>query len=323
MADEARTTLSHPTAAVILTAVGIFAAWQVVDHFLFMVLIPMYRTSMLGFHLTSLLGETIWATLLIAYFVRVLSRQNRKLLELDRQKGILLDALVHDLRQPLTAVIGGLSSLTASKELPLEMRQLADIAEEGALELLQMVNDLLDVTRLEAGQPLIDAQDIVPDDFIKRGVHVVEPVAAEKGLALTVDLPPNLPHVRGDAERLRRVVMNLAGNAVKFTERGGSISVSARADTERSILVVTVADTGCGIPAHAQRRIFEKFNRGVGASSEGRGSTGLGLYFCKLIVEAHGGKIWVESKPGEGSRFSFALPLTKHARLRGYLGEGI
>jgi signal transduction histidine kinase len=130
--------------------------------------------------------------------------------------------------------------------------------------------------------------------------------------------------VKGDAERLRRVVMNLVGNAVKFTGEGGGVSVTARADPEGRFLLVTVADTGVGISPQEQRHIFDKFSRTAGTSREGRSSTGLGLYFCKLMVEAHGGRIRVESRPGEGARFSFTVPLARPRRKpEAHLGEGI
>jgi signal transduction histidine kinase len=227
---------------------------------------------------------------------------------------VLVDSLVHDLRQPLTAVIGGLSSLTPAGKLPEQDRELAVIAQDGASRLLHMVNDLLDVTRLEAGAPVVEAIKMSAAEFIRDGAHLLEVLAQEKKLTLTVDIPADLPPVKGDRERLRRVVTNLVGNAVKFTESGGKISVTATADRAGGLLVVSVSDTGMGIPVEAQRRVFEKFARTDGAPWSGRTSTGLGLYFCKLIVEAQGGKVWVESKVGEGTTFRFTVPLAEDDR---------
>ncbi|MFB3881190.1 MAG: sensor histidine kinase [Armatimonadota bacterium] len=322
MGTRVRGFFSHPIAAAIVTAVCIFAVWQLIDHFVLMVWIPLASRNMFGYHLASLVVEAAGASALIVYFVRVVARQNRQLTELGRQKDVLTNALVHDLRQPLTAVVGGLSGLAGHSELPAHMQQLAAIAQEGASQLLQMVNDLLDVTRLEAGKPLVVTRKIAPEEFIRQGAHVIEPIAAERKLTLTVDLPPDLPQVKGDAERLRRVVMNLVGNAVRFTDEGGSVTVSARAGPEGRFLFVTVTDTGVGISPEEQRHVFDKFSRGA-ASGEGRESTGLGLYFCKLMVEAHGGKIGVESQPGEGARFTFTLPLAQpQPRAEGEAGKG-
>ncbi len=305
-------------------AVVLFACWQVINHYFLMnYLMGRLRMTMLYYHYLSFVVEMLMVAVIAWFAYHALMVKNRQLEDLQRQKDALLDTLIHDLRQPLTAVIGGLSSLTGSRELPDQMRQLAGIAEEGASELLHMVNDLLDVTRLEAGQPLIDAREIDPGEFIRRGTHVLEPLAVERNLELIVDLPGDLPRVKGDIERLRRVVVNLVGNAIKFTDAGGHVTVSAAANTEQDTLIVSVSDTGRGIAPEEQRRIFEKFAQ-AGSASAGRTSTGLGLYFCKLIVEAHGGKIRVESRPGEGARFSFTLPLAGPARrTNAYLGQGI
>ena len=144
-------------------------------------------------------------------------------------------------------------------------------------------------------------------------VELLAPLARDREVVLQVRVPPELPEVMGDAERLRRVVTNLVGNALKFTGSGGSVTVEAHADRKAGRLLVSVSDTGPGIPVHARARIFEKF-----ACSEndslGRTSTGLGLYFCRLIVEAHGGRIWAAGEPGEGATFVFSLPLPAAAR---------
>ncbi len=318
MSSRAKQDRSYSVTTVVLAAAGIFTLWQLVDHWVFMVLIPV--RGMFAFHMVSLAAETLFAALLIIYFIRILGRQNRQLQELDRQKNMLVDTLVHDLRQPLTAVVGGLSSLTHSRELSDQMRELATIAQDGASELLYMVNDLLDVTRLEAGKSLIEASEMPADEFIRHGAHMLEPAATERKITLIVDLSPDLPKVKGDTERLHRVIMNLVGNAVRFTESGGQVKVTATPDQAQRKLVVSVADTGMGIPVKDQQRIFEKFARAEGASLSGRISTGLGLYFCKMIVEAHGGKIWVESKLGEGTTFWFTVPLAEKQesqRLKG------
>jgi len=291
-------------------AVLLLVGWQLFNHYFFMnYLMGRLEMSMVYYHYLSFMVELLLVAVVALFASRVLVAKNRELEELQRQKDTLVDALVHDLRQPLTAVVGGLSSLTGSGELSEQTGELASIAQEGASELLHMVNDLLDATRLEAGRPLIEVREMPGDEFVRHGAHLLGALAAEKRVTLTVDLPPDLPRVWGDSERLHRVVMNLVGNAVKFTDPGGQVTVSARPEEERGALVVSVSDTGIGIPPGEQQHIFEKFSRAAGTPLSGRTSTGLGLYFCKLTVEAHGGKIWVESRVGEGATFRFTVPL--------------
>jgi signal transduction histidine kinase len=150
---------------------------------------------------------------------------------------------------------------------------------------------------------------------VKRGVTSVAELARERDQKLSVDIPPDIPSVQGDADRLRRVVTNLVGNAIKYTPAGGEIGVSASADGNE--VLVRVSDTGPGIAKELQQAIFDKFCVLHENPGHGRSSTGLGLAFCRMIVEAHGGRIWVDSDPGQGSTFSFSIPVGRarlHAR---------
>ncbi|HUS83420.1 MAG TPA: HAMP domain-containing sensor histidine kinase, partial [Dehalococcoidia bacterium] len=193
--------------------------------------------------------------------------------------------------------------------LPEETKEMIAISREGGDKLLGMVSDLLDVSRLESGQPLVHRAPLSPEGFIRAGVSAVEQIAREQEVQLTVELPEKLSHIDGDEERLRRVVMNLVGNALKFTPSGGQVSVSAREDREAGRLVVSVIDTGPGIPKELRSRIFDKFAVLDTAASAVRTSSGLGLTFAKMVVEAHDGEIWVEGEPEKGSSFRFWLPL--------------
>lgn len=293
------------TAAVVV-AFCVFAVWQLVYHWLFMRLIPL---PMVASHLVALLVETVGAVLLTAYFLRVLRRQNAELRALDAQKSMLVDMLVHDLRQPLTAVMGSLAA-AAEPGVPPELgRRFVGVAQQGSAQLLQMVNDLLDVTRLEAGHGLTNAEPIHPSEFIQHAVSVLEACSEEYGISLVTETDAELPAIAGDGERLSRVITNLVGNALRCTERGGSITVKAELGPDPRFVLISVSDTGRGIPREAQRRIFDKFGGVEKSALAGRNSTGLGLYFCRMVVEAHGGTIGVESEPDKGATFSFALPV--------------
>jgi signal transduction histidine kinase len=266
---------------------------------------------MFTYHLLSFAVETVAAALIAIFVLRAVLRKNRELAELHRLKDLLTSSLVHDLRQPLSAVLTGLSIAEQDPGFSEETKRMVAMSREGSEKLLGMVKDLLDMSRLESGQALIRRSSLSPEAFIGSGVRAVEQIAQEHEIQLTVELPEKLPYIEGDGERLRRVVMNLVGNALKFTRPGGQVSVSAREDCAAGRLVVSVADTGPGIPQEYQSRIFDKFVALDTAASAARTSSGLGLTFCRMVVEAHGGEIWVESEPGKGSSFSFSLPLER------------
>ncbi len=308
MTGRVRGLLRSPVAVLTVLAFYIFAGWQIASHLYLM------RVSMLSYHLVSLIVETAAAGVVAFFVIRALVRKNRELEELDRQKDMLTSTLVHDLRQPLTAVIGGLEGVHDNPDLPQDTKALIDIAYRGGTELLDMVNDLLDVTRLEADHPVIQLQLVTPADFISGGVEALQQLAHNHDIEIRIDWPQDVPPVYGDPERLRRVVANLVGNSLKVTPSGGEVSVSARTDDHRPRLLVSVSDTGPGVPKGFEQRIFDKFATvGNSRPSSGRASTGLGLTFCKMIVEAHGGEIWVESKLGRGATFTFSIPTAKRA----------
>lgn len=298
-----RRALLTPVGVLTVVAFYVFAGWQAFNHLYLM------RLPMLTYHLVSLIVETIGAGLVAFFVIRALLRKNQQLEDLDRQKQLLTNALVHDLRQPLTALLGGLYSAMEYGRLSDEAKNLLYPAQLGAADLLSMVNDLLDIARLEAGHNIINAQEIAPADFIRAGIEDVTQLAWSKDLIVSTDLLENIPHVNADPAKLRRVVMNLVANAVKFTPSQGRISVQAKADADDDRVLVSVADTGEGIPKEHQQRIFDKFATIDARRSGDRSSTGLGLTFCKMVVEAHGGEIWVESEPDKGSTFTFSLPI--------------
>ncbi|HEY8615053.1 HAMP domain-containing sensor histidine kinase [Phenylobacterium sp.] len=219
-------------------------------------------------------------------------------------KSEFLANMTHELRTPLTSVIGFNGLLAASPGLSERDRNLAAKARTASEKLLTIVNDVLDLARLEAGAAELSLEAVDPAEVAASAAELFVERAAEKGLALTVELPADLPRVSGDAARLRQVLVNLLGNAVKFTEAG---SVTLRASAAGGEVALEVADTGVGVPADQLDRIFERFEQAPGAASK-FGGTGLGLAISRRLAEQMGGAITVRSTPGEGSVFTVRLP---------------
>jgi signal transduction histidine kinase len=211
------------------------------------------------------------------------------------------------LRTPLNAIIGFSQVLQQRLFGEINAKQeeyLEDILSSGN-HLLSLINDVLDLSKVEAGQVELEVATFSLREALERGVVMVRERAVKNGVPLSLDLSPDVDLVDGDERRVRQVVFNLLSNAVKFTPQGGSIVVaSARVDGE---VQVSVTDTGPGIAPEDQQRIFEEFQQ-TDVGVEQREGTGLGLALSKRLVELHGGRIWVESEPGHGSRFVFTLP---------------
>jgi signal transduction histidine kinase len=189
---------------------------------------------------------------------------------------------------------------------------LDDILSSGN-HLLSLINDVLDLSKVEAGQVELELGTLSLREALQRGVVMVREAATKQGVQLSLELAPGAVLIEGDERRLRQVIFNLLSNAVKFTPDGGSVVVaSSQMDHE---VQVSVTDTGPGIAPEDQERIFEEFQQ-TGVGVEQREGTGLGLALSKRLVELHGGRIWVESETGHGSRFVFTLP-AKEARHNG------
>jgi PAS domain S-box-containing protein len=227
-------------------------------------------------------------------------------LELDELRDDLTSMIFHDLRSPLANVISSLDVLQAS--IPAEgetFQSVLAIAMRSSRRLSRLVDSLLDISRLEAGRDVLDRKEASLGDLIDEAVEEVQPVAEAKNHSLNAEIPKKLPGIMLDADMIRRVLINLLENAIRYTPAGGQITVTA--NHARKKVTVSVEDTGPGIPPEEQQRIFEKFMRAMQA--ERSKGLGLGLSFCRLAVEAHGGRIWVDSEPGKGSTFSFTLPV--------------
>jgi two-component system, sensor histidine kinase and response regulator len=203
-----------------------------------------------------------------------------------------------------------MQSLDLLGELNEEQRELACMSVNGGKALLGMINDLLDISKMEQGAMALEMAHFSPAELAAQALQQVELIAREKRLTLATDIAPALAALRADEEKLRRTLVNLLGNAVKFTSDEGRVTLSIQPGKEGRELNFAVADTGEGIPAEAFERIFAKFGQVESRKAGRRMSTGLGLTFCKMAVEAHGGRIWVESELGKGSTFRFTIPVS-------------
>jgi signal transduction histidine kinase len=223
----------------------------------------------------------------------------------ERSREDLVHAMVHDLRNPLTTILMSLGLLGRPETgtLTAAQQQVLDAAQRGAQRTLELVNGILDVNRLEGGELALQRETVDVPALIAEVVHAQTPLAQNKRLTLDSNAATDLPPAQLDRALIRRVLENVLGNAIKFTPSGGAVRVETRVP-EAGFLLIAVRDTGPGIPADVQARLFEKFAAG---SQPERGS-GLGLAFCRLAVEAHGGRIWAESAPGQGTVISFVLP---------------
>jgi two-component system sensor histidine kinase/response regulator len=245
-----------------------------------------------------------------------LRKNYERLQALERLRDDLTHMIVHDLRTPLTRNIGGLQMILHGRIDPHSpaAAEMGAIALSGAHSLLGMINDLLDISKMEGGSLRLERRELRAADLVDYALQQVTALAQERSLQMVRDLPDETVLFRGDEEKLRRILVNLLGNAIKFSPTGGTVTTFARWQEDENAMLFAVRDTGEGIPPEATQRIFEKFGQVETRKAGRKMSTGLGLAFCKLAVEAHGGQIWVESEPGQGSTFSFSLPLPSNAR---------
>jgi two-component system phosphate regulon sensor histidine kinase PhoR len=231
-----------------------------------------------------------------------------ELRRLERVRQDFVANVSHEFKTPLTAIQGFAETLLAGAiEDPRNNRRFLEIIRDHAVRLARLTDDLLKLARIEAGKLEVQFSAVGVIDLAERCAETALLKADRKQILLEIEIPPGLPPVRGDAGLLRDVLQNLLDNAIQYTPPGGQIHVSAAA-TEREV-VITVADTGIGIPLADQERIFERFYRVDAARSREAGGTGLGLSIAKHIVEVHGGRLLVESEVGAGSKFSFSIPL--------------
>jgi signal transduction histidine kinase len=243
--------------------------------------------------------------------------QSRALL---RMRDDLTHMLVHDLRNPFSSIYSALQLIDTllqekAEGLTAEAAGLAmshdealqgaiGIALQSSLRAQEMLDSLLDLNRLEGGQLPVQPIALEPAEMARDIAQEMDPIARRRGLTLELEIPDDLPGGYADKDLLDRVVRNLVGNAIKFTPPGGQVRLAAQAAD--GLITMSVSDTGPGIPEVVKQRLFQKFVRGPGPAH----GSGLGLAFCRLAVEAMGGRIWAESAPGQGATFCFTLPQT-------------
>ncbi len=239
---------------------------------------------------------------------RELEARNREIERANRLKTEFVASMSHELRTPLHTIIGFAELMAEQLEGPLNSKQtrFVDHIHKDSLHLLELINDVLDISRIEAGRLELRSQAFDLTGATDEVLATIRPQAVAKALTLRASIPPGT-FLHADRVRFKEVLYNLLSNAVKFTPAGGRIRLDAAISGEQAEISVT--DTGIGIPAEEQESIFAKFYQ-LGATTKGvREGTGLGLAITKQLVEAHGGRIWVDSQPGLGSRFHFTMPL--------------
>jgi len=225
-----------------------------------------------------------------------------------KSKSQFLANMSHELRTPLNAIIGYAELIQDEiyGPVPEKIGETIDRIEQSGRHLANLINDILDLSKIEAGQINLSFADYSIGDIVQTVVAAVEPLAAEKSLELRADLPDGLPIGRGDEQRITQVLMNLVGNAIKFTD-AGKVEIEVR--TDDGSFLVAVSDTGVGIAEADLEDIFEEFHQADGSDTRNRGGTGLGLAISRRMLELHGGRVWVDSNLGEGSTFRLSLPV--------------
>ena len=244
---------------------------------------------------------------------RLFHQLERKSLELERagrHKSEFLASMSHELRTPLNAVIGFSDVLLQRMFGGLNERQeeyLRDIRDSGR-HLLELINEILDLSKVEAGRMELERAPVALSQVLEHGIAMVREQAAQRQVTVTLVVDPDIGAIWADELRLTQVVLNLISNAVKYNIEGGSVLVNARRDGNEAL--VTVRDTGRGIPAAERERIFEAFQRGGRGARTTTEGTGVGLTLSRRIVELHGGRLWLAASSPDGSSFAFAVPLT-------------
>jgi len=241
-------------------------------------------------------------------YAEQLEQTNIRLQELDRLKSVFLASMSHELRTPLNSIIGftGIILQGMSGEVNERQREQLTVVKKNANHLLSLINDILDISRIEAGRVVLSFEEFGLDDVVREVVETVSPTANQKGLELLTEVPEGIT-LFTDRRRVKQVLVNLGGNAVKFTDQG-SIKIAARVLGDDN-LEVRVIDTGIGIKKEDMDKLFQPFQQIDVSLTKKHEGTGLGLYLSKRLAALLGGDISAKSEYGTGSEFTFTLPL--------------
>jgi signal transduction histidine kinase len=237
-----------------------------------------------------------------------IQEKSRQVEEASKHKSQFLANMSHELRTPLNAILGYTELVLDGiyGDPPEKMHNVLERIQTNGKHLLGLINDVLDLSKIEAGQLVLTLNEYSIKDMMQ-GVYVaIEPLAGNKKLSFKLEVPSDLPRAHGDERRLSQVLLNLVGNAIKFTDTG---EVAMKASSINGSYTIAVKDTGPGIAEADQAKIFEEFQQSESTHTKAKGGTGLGLAIAKRIVEMHGGRLWVESQLGSGSTFFFTVPL--------------
>jgi signal transduction histidine kinase len=234
---------------------------------------------------------------------------NERLKELDRLKSDFVSNVSHELRTPLTAIKGAVDLILREVAGPLTEKQIHYLTRvrSNTQHLAGLINDLLDLSKIESGKIEVKSSLVSMGGLVHEVVETLRPIAVEKGIALEAAIPEQSIMVWADRDKINQVLMNLIGNAIKFTPAHGTVTVSASRNGDERVQV-SVSDTGPGVPPEENEKIFDKFYQVGEVDGVKPKGTGLGLAICKALVELHGGRIWVESEMNRGSTFYFTLP---------------
>jgi signal transduction histidine kinase len=244
-----------------------------------------------------------------------IQEKSRQLAEASQHKSQFLANMSHELRTPLNAILGYTELILDNiyGNTPDKMREVLERIERNGRHLLGLINDVLDLSKIEAGQLVLALGDYSLKNVLQTVFSTVEALAKEKKLAFKVEMPAQMPNGHGDERRLTQVLLNLVGNAIKFTDEG---EIVIKASNANGSFEVAVRDTGPGISERDQAKLFQQFQQADNSITRKEGGTGLGLAISKRIIEMHGGRIWVESRVGQGSTFAFTLPVAVREQAR-------
>ena len=246
---------------------------------------------------------------IVAERTQDLENANEELKRLDRHKTSAFSVINHEMRTPLTAIIGYVDLLLARDPLTSDQEHMLSTIRNNSHRLLDLVNNILDISRIEDGKLTLVRRSIGVLPAVTQALDVVKPIAHKKHIAVNVDMAPEIPDIWGDAKRVHQILVNLLSNAVKYTPDTGAVTLAVRHNETSDTVEISVSDTGIGIPADLLPDIFDRFSRVERPEIQQTVGTGLGLSIAKGLVEAHGGEIWVDSEEGLGTCFTFTLPI--------------